>query len=86
MMPSQMRDVEYLQHKGRFNFKALTDKARELMGKDLIGDCWTMSRDVFYMGVTPDALDGMLKKLRAMGLQTESDKEIEHDTGYLTDF
>lgn len=79
-----MRDVEWIQHKGRFNFKALTDKAREAMGKDM-GGPWQMAADVFFYGVTPDALDGMIKKLRAMGLNTDEEK-VQHDISKFTDF
>ena len=79
-----MRDVEWLQHKGRFNFKALTNKARKAMGGDM-GGPWQMAADVFFYGVTPDKFDQTIKRLRAMGLQTDPDQE-NFDASVYTDF
>lgn len=76
------RDVEWLQHKGRFNFKALTDKARQAMGEE-IGGPWKMAADVFFYGVAPDDFDKTIKRLRAMGLSTDKEK---FDLATVTDF
>lgn len=77
------RDVEWLQHKGRFNFVALTPKAREIMGLE-IGGPWQMASAIFFYGVTPDKFDQTIKRLRAMGLNT--DEEKADDTSNFTDF
>lgn len=87
MMPgrSMARDVEWLQYKGRFNFKALTDKARKVMGEDM-GGPWQIAADVFFYGVTPDAFDKTIKRLRAMGLSTEDEPKEQQNVTQFTDF
>lgn len=77
-----MRDVEWVKHKGKFNFKALTPKAREAMGSDM-GGPWKMASDVFFYGVLPDRFDAVLHKLKMMGLQTDAE---EIDIKALTEF
>lgn len=79
------RDVEYLQVKGHYNFKALTERAKECMGKE-IGGPWRMAADVFFMHVPADKFDGMIKRLRGMGLQTEPDQVGVVDTRQFTDW
>ncbi len=79
-----MRDVEWVESKGKFNFKALTPKAMEAMGTDMNGP-WRMAAEVFWMGVTPEDFVATLDKLQAMGLQTS--KDIEHvEISKFTDF
>lgn len=74
------RDVECLAHKGRFNFKALTDKAREAMGQDMMmGDTWKLAADVFWYGVPPSRFDAIIAKLHAMGLVTDAPKASVFD-------
>lgn len=67
-----MRDVEYLEHNGAFNIKALTPRARQLMGS-YMGGPWEMAKDVFWMRVPRDKITATLARLESMGLQTECD-------------
>lgn len=82
---SMPRDVEWLQHKGKFNFKALTDKARAAMGGE-IGGPWKLAADVFFYGVAPDDFDKTIKRLRAMGLSTDVEPQVPVDITQFTDF
>jgi hypothetical protein len=76
LLTKLMRDIEYIEHKGRFNIKAITPLAREVMGKDMrVGDTWKMAADVFFMHVQPDKLRATLDRLEALGLKTEDEKE-----------
>lgn len=79
------RDVEWIAHKGRFNFKALTDKAREVMGKDM-GGPWQMAADVFFYGVTPEKFEQVIGRLRANGLNCDPEPKEQFDVSKFTDF
>lgn len=80
-----MRDVEYALHKGRYNLKALTPRAMEIMGRD-IGGPWRMAAEIFFMKVEEDCLASTLAMLRSKGLQTEPDPPQAVDVSHLTDF
>lgn len=80
-----MRDVEYLEVKGHFNFKALTERAKEAMGKK-IGGPWQMAAEVFFMHVPPEKFDSVVAGLHAQGLQTEPDAPGVVDVREFTDF
>lgn len=85
-MPKQiMRDVEWLEIKGKFNFKALTDKARAAMGAE-IGGPWQMAADVFFYGVAPDKFDSTIKRLQLMGLNTDEEPKEQIDVTQFTAF
>jgi len=85
-MPQEsMRDVEYLEVKGHFNFKALTDTARAKMGAE-IGGPWKLAAEVFFMHVPKEKFDATIQRLRLMGLQTEPDQVGVIDTRQFTDF
>jgi len=77
-----VRDIEHHLHKGKYNIKALTDRARTVMGKEL-GGPWQMAADVFFMGVAPEKLDKVLGRLRELGLQIEAD---DVDVAQFTDW
>jgi hypothetical protein len=80
-----MRDVDYALHKGRYNLKALTPKAMEVMGADM-GGPWQMASEIFYMKVSEDSLASTLAQLRSKGLQTEPDPPEVVDVSKFTDF
>lgn len=80
-----MRDVEYLEVKGHFNFKALTERAKEAMGRE-IGGPWKMAADVFFMHVPADKFESIVRRLNSMGLQTEPDAPNVVDVRQFTDF
>lgn len=80
-----MRDVEYLEVKGHFNFKALTERAKEKMGRE-IGGPWHMAADVFFMHVPAEKFEATVKRLQGMGLQTEADPTPADIIRSLTEF
>lgn len=80
-----MRDVEWVAHKGKFNFKALTPRAREVMGSE-VGGPWQMAAEVFFYGVAPDRLEATIARLKAAGLKTDEDNLDEQQLRALTDF
>lgn len=80
-----MRDVEYLRIKDHFNFKALTERAKAAMGRE-IGGPWKMAADVFFMHVPADKFESTVKRLNGMGLQTEPDALNVVDIRQFTDF
>jgi len=80
-----MRDVEYLEIKGHFNFKALTDLARAKMGAE-IGGPWRLAAAVFFMHVPADKFESTIGRLHGMGLQTEPDAPDVIDVRQFTDF
>lgn len=79
------RDVEWISHKGRFNFKALTDKARQVMGAEM-GGPWQMAADVFFYGVTADKFEQVIGRLKANGLNTDEEPKEKFDVTKFTDF
>lgn len=80
-----MRDVEYLLTPKGYNFKALTERAKECMGK-AIGGPWKMAADVFFMHVPIEKFDSIVAKLRQMGLQTEMDPTPDDVIRAMTEF
>lgn len=79
------RDVEWLKVKGKFNFKALTDKARAAMGAEM-GGPWKLAADVFFCGVHPDKFDATIQRLQAMGLRTDEESLSDQQISQFTDF
>jgi hypothetical protein len=80
-----MRDVEYLAVKGHYNFKALTERAKEKMGAE-IGGPWRLAAEVFFMHVPADKFESTVTRLNGMGLQTEPDQIGVVDIRCFTDF
>jgi hypothetical protein len=78
-----VRDVEYILVKGKYNFKALTPAARQVMG-EAIGGPWKMAADVFFMHVLPEKLDSVRQRLQDAGLRTEDEEKF--NVSDVTDF
>ena len=70
------RDIEWITRKGRINIKALTEKAKDVILRDMQITPGIMFKDagVFMMQIMPHDLDQILTRLRANGLQTDDDE------------
>ena len=68
------KDVEMLFYNGTWRIKAITDRAKEAMGKEICG-AWPMARDVYWQSIDDSKLPSVISKLKALGLTTEDNDD-----------